>query len=79
MALPLGATTTTAASGGNRELLLGQRPAECKTRFRGEAYAGSRNPALEAKRLRGHHGSGLSHKKEYSTMQIFNTLTRQKE
>ena len=32
-----------------------------------------------AKRLRGHHGFGLSHKKEYSTMQIFNTLTRQKE
>ena len=25
------------------------------------------------------HGFGLSHKKEYSTMQIFNTLTRQKE
>ena len=30
MALPLGATATTAASGGNREELLGQRPAGCK-------------------------------------------------
>ena len=29
-ALPLGATATTAASGGNREELLGQRPAGCK-------------------------------------------------
>ena len=28
--LPLGATATTAASGGNREELLGQRPAGCK-------------------------------------------------
>ena len=38
------ATTTTAASGGNREELLGQRPAgrECKTLH--EADAGSRNP-----------------------------------
>ena len=31
----------TAASGGNREELLGQRPAGCK---RSEADAGSRNP-----------------------------------
>ena len=30
VALPLGATATTAASGGNREELLGQRPAGCK-------------------------------------------------
>jgi len=30
MALPLGATATTAASGGNREELLGQRPAGCE-------------------------------------------------
>ena len=30
MASPLGATATTAASGGNREELLGQRPAGCK-------------------------------------------------
>ena len=30
MAPPLGATATTAASGGNRESLLGQRPAGCK-------------------------------------------------
>ena len=29
-ALPLGATATTAASGGNREELLGQRPAGCE-------------------------------------------------
>ena len=41
---PSGATTTTAASGGNREELLGQRPAghECNTLH--EADAGSRNP-----------------------------------
>ena len=41
---PIRATTTTAASGGNREELLGQRPAgrECKTLH--EADAGSRNP-----------------------------------
>ena len=30
MAPPLGATATTAASGGNREELLGQRPAGCE-------------------------------------------------
>ena len=30
MTLPLGATATTAASGGNREELLGQRPAGCE-------------------------------------------------
>ena len=30
MALPLGATATTAASGGNREELLGPRPAGCE-------------------------------------------------
>ena len=41
MALPLGATATTAASGGNREELLGQRPARRK---RSVADAGSRNP-----------------------------------
>ena len=41
---PTRATTTTAASGENREELLGQRPAgrECKTLH--EADAGSRNP-----------------------------------
>ena len=41
---PTRATTTTAASGGNMEELLGQRPAgrECKTLH--EADAGSRNP-----------------------------------
>ena len=47
---PTRATTTTAASGGNREELLGQRPAgrECKTLH--EADAGSRNPdAVTAK------------------------------
>ena len=41
MPLPLGATATTAASGGNREELLGQRPARRK---RSVADAGSRNP-----------------------------------
>ena len=38
------ATATTAASGGNKELLLGQRPARCECRPRHEADAGSRNP-----------------------------------
>ena len=33
----------------------------------------------EALTERLHCGSGLSHKKEYVIMQIFNTLTRQKE
>ena len=46
-----GATTTTAASGGSRESLLGQRPARRK---RSAADAGCRNPALSANaRLRG--------------------------
>ncbi|HJI02598.1 MAG TPA: hypothetical protein OIM47_01465 [Faecalibacterium prausnitzii] len=47
---PTRATTTTAASGGNREELLGQRPAghECNTLH--EVDAGSRNPdAVTAK------------------------------
>ena len=59
---PTRATTTTAASGGNREELLGQRPAgrECKTLH--EADAGSRNPdAVAAKpateRFDNRHGS----------------------
>ena len=38
------AAEATAASGGNREPMLGQRPAECKARSRAAAYAGSRNP-----------------------------------
>ena len=38
------ATATTAACGGNREELLGPRPAGCKARSRAEADAGSRNP-----------------------------------
>ena len=38
----------TAASGGNREELLGQRPARCECRPRHEADAGSRNPMAEA-------------------------------
>ena len=37
------ATATTAASGGNRELLLGQRPARRKCRPRHDADAGCRN------------------------------------
>ena len=41
----VGATTTTAASGGNRESLLGQRPARRK---RSAADAGCRNPALSS-------------------------------
>ena len=47
----VGATTTTAASGGNRESLLGQRPAR---RAQCAADAGCRNPALSSEaRLRG--------------------------
>ena len=38
------ATTTTAASGGNREELLGQRPARRACRPRHDADAGCRNP-----------------------------------
>ena len=46
---PATATTTTAASGGNREELLGQRPARRECRPRHEADAGCRNPeAAEA-------------------------------
>ena len=40
------ATATTAASGGNREELLGPRPARCECRPRHEADAGSRNPDI---------------------------------
>ena len=47
---PTRATTTTAASGGNREELLGQRPAERECNTLHEADAGSRNPdAVTAK------------------------------
>ena len=38
------ATATTAASGRNRELLLGQWPAGCKARSRADAAAGCHNP-----------------------------------
>ena len=38
------ATATTAASGGNRKLLLGQRPAGCECYSMHEASAGCRNP-----------------------------------
>ena len=44
---PTRATTTTAASGGNREELLGQRPARRKCRPRHDADAGCRNPIAE--------------------------------
>ena len=50
MALPLGATATTAASGGNREKLLGQRPAGCKQQ---RSRRWEPQPGLGAKRLRG--------------------------
>ena len=50
MALPLGATATTAASGGNREELLGQRPAGCK---RQRSRRWEPQPGLGAERLRG--------------------------
>ena len=45
-----GATATTAASGGNREELLGQRPAGCK---RQRSRRWEPQPGLGAKRLRG--------------------------
>lgn len=38
------ATATTAASGRNRELLLGQWPVGCKARSRADAAAGCHNP-----------------------------------
>ena len=44
----IGATATTAAGGGNRESLLGQRPARRKCFLKHEADAGGRNPALSA-------------------------------
>ena len=46
------ATATTAASGGYREELLGQRPAGCECRPRHEADAGGRNPSGPARRNR---------------------------
>ena len=49
---PLFATATTAASGGYREELLGQRPAGCECRPRHEADAGCRNPSAPARRNR---------------------------
>ncbi|RAW63937.1 hypothetical protein C4N21_11965 [Faecalibacterium prausnitzii] len=47
---PRNATTATAASGGNREQLLGQRPARRECRPRHEADAGCRNPSPRATR-----------------------------
>ena len=44
------ATATTAAVGGNREELLGQRSAGCKTRPRVAADAGNRNPEEAVRR-----------------------------
>ena len=49
---PLFATATTAASGGYREELLGQRPAGCECRPRHDADAGCRNPSGPARRNR---------------------------
>ena len=49
---PLGATAMTAASGGSRESLLGQRPAGCK---RQRSRRREPQPGLGAKRLRGLH------------------------
>ena len=46
------ATATTAACGGYREELLGQRPARCECRPRHEADAGCRNPSDPARRNR---------------------------
>ena len=52
-------TTTTAASGGNREELLGQRPARRECRPRHDADAGCRNPisgghSKSSSRFKGH-------------------------
>ncbi len=47
---PRNATIATAASGGNREQLLGQRPARRECRPRHEADAGCRNPSPRATR-----------------------------
>ena len=44
------ATATTAASGGNREELLGLRPAGYEARSRAEIDAGNRNPGKTARR-----------------------------
>ena len=49
---PLFATATTAASGGYREELLGQRPAGCECLPRHDADAGCRNPSAPARRNR---------------------------
>ena len=49
---PLFATATTAASGGYREELLGQRPAGCECLPRHDADAGGRNPSGPARRNR---------------------------
>ena len=49
---PLFATATTAASGGYREELLGQRPAGCECRSRHKVDAGHRNPSGPARRNR---------------------------
>ena len=45
---PLGATATTAASGGNREELLGPRPAECEARTKGRSRRWEPQPGCEA-------------------------------
>ena len=49
---PWFATAMTAASGRNREELLGQRPAGCECLPRHEADAGCRNPSGPARRNR---------------------------
>nr|DAG91456.1 MAG TPA: hypothetical protein [Herelleviridae sp.] len=45
--MKMSATATTAASGRNREELLGQRPAGCACRPRHKADAGCRNPGSD--------------------------------
>ena len=47
------ATAATAACGGNRKLLLGQRPARRESRSRHEADAGGRNPYLSEEKATG--------------------------
>ena len=61
---PLFATATTAACGGYREELLGQRPAGCECRPRHEADAGCRNPSGPARRNRWHFSGSLLVPKE---------------
>ena len=64
---PQAATATTAASGGNRESLLGQRPARRKCFLKHEADAGCRNSGV-ALRSNDGEGEAVSHKRKGSRL-----------